>query len=154
MSDPIDTFRAEAAEHLTVLEGALLEVEQQPDNPDLVALAFRAMHTVKGAGGMFGFNDLSDFTHHLETVLDRVRKGEFAIDADLISVLLDAKDHIEGRLRDPMPTAQQLADCDALLARLRAFIMIVARGGCASSFVPGRTDQHRGDPTDPCDTHH
>ncbi len=76
MSTPEETFREEAAELLTDLEAALLELEDQPDDAASVDKTFRAMHTIKGAGAMFGFDKLSAFTHHLENAFDQVRSDE------------------------------------------------------------------------------
>ena len=76
MIGPIETFKMEANEHLVNLEAALLELETNPDNADLIDTAFRAIHTIKGAGGMFGYQELTNFTHHLESVLDKVRNNE------------------------------------------------------------------------------
>lgn len=122
MSDPISTFRTEAEEHLAVLEDTLLEMEQQPDDPELIALTFRAMHTIKGASGMVGFNQLSEFTHQLETALDKVRNGRYSVTPELISVLLDAKDYIEGRLQEPEQTPEQALIGESLLVRLHTII--------------------------------
>jgi len=122
MSDPVDIFRTEAEEHLSALESALLELEQRPEDPELIALAFRAMHTIKGGGGMFGFTELSAFTHHLETALDKVRNGLFPVSPELISILLDAKDHIMGLLEDPVLDQTQILVGRGLLERLHALI--------------------------------
>ncbi len=122
MDNMNEIFQAEATENLGILEESLLELEADPSNVELVNKAFRAMHTIKGAGGMFGFDDLSSFTHELETVFDRVRAGEFAATPELIGVVLDAKDHISGMLDDPEQTPEQAAAGTALIARLRAAI--------------------------------
>jgi len=122
MTDPLHTFRAEAGENLVALEEALLELEQHPDDAENIGLAFRAMHTIKGAGGIFGFDALSAFTHHLETVFDRIRSGEARMTPELVTVMLDARDHIEGLLGDPEPTAAQRDTSAALLARLHAAV--------------------------------
>ena len=65
-----EAFREEANELLTELETALLELEENPEDPEIVAQVFRAMHTIKGSGAMFGFDDISSFTHEVETVYD------------------------------------------------------------------------------------
>lgn len=70
-----DTFREEADELLVDLEAAMLELEETPDDSDCVDRAFRAMHTIKGTGAMFGFEKLAEFTHHLENAFDLVRVG-------------------------------------------------------------------------------
>ncbi|MBL6988042.1 MAG: chemotaxis protein CheA [Methylobacter sp.] len=68
-------------------------MEVTPDDSESINSIFRAMHTIKGTSGLFGFDDVVAFTHEAETVLDKVRNGERAIDAELIAVLLACKDH-------------------------------------------------------------
>ena len=95
------TFAQEAEELLLDMEEGLLALEVAPDDTEIINRVFRAMHTIKGSSGLFGFNVIVAFTHEAETVLDRVRQGERVIDAELISVLLDCKDH----------TAKLIAHC-------------------------------------------
>ncbi|MEN6474523.1 MAG: Hpt domain-containing protein, partial [Syntrophaceae bacterium] len=68
-----DAYREEAHELLAVLEDALLELEQRPEDMEIISRVFRAMHTLKGSGAMFGFDDIAGFTHTIETVYDLVR---------------------------------------------------------------------------------
>jgi len=89
----IAIFSQEAAELLSEMEKALLLLESDPNNSEIINSLFRAMHTIKGSSGLFGFAAIVSFTHEAESVLDQVRKGERQIDAELISVLLDSKDH-------------------------------------------------------------
>ncbi len=89
----LTVFSQEAEELLTDMEDALLLLETNPDDSETINSLFRAMHTIKGSSGLFGFNCIVAFTHEAESVLDLVRNGERVIDAELISVLLDSKDH-------------------------------------------------------------
>jgi two-component system chemotaxis sensor kinase CheA len=89
----LTVFAQEAEELLTDMEDALLSLESKPDDSETINSLFRAMHTIKGSSGLFGFNAIVGFTHEAESVLDKVRNGERSIDAELISVLLDTKDH-------------------------------------------------------------
>ena len=75
LSDPTETFRQEARELLEQLELGLLDLEHDPSNSDLINSTFRALHTIKGSGAMFGFTDVASFVHEFETAFDRVRKG-------------------------------------------------------------------------------
>jgi len=96
-----DSFREEAYELLEHLEQSLLELEDNPDNRDTISAVFRSMHTIKGSAGMFGFDDISDFTHHVETVLDDVRNGKIPVTRGLIDLTLESRDHIRLMLDDP-----------------------------------------------------
>jgi len=89
----LSTFSQEAIELLTEMETCLLKLEDTPDDSETINSVFRAMHTIKGSSGLFGFNVIVAFTHEAETVLDCVRNGERKIDAVLISTLLGCKDH-------------------------------------------------------------
>ncbi|MBL4710907.1 MAG: chemotaxis protein CheA [Gammaproteobacteria bacterium] len=117
-----DTFREEADELLIDLEAAMLELEEQPDDADCVDRAFRAMHTIKGSGAMFGFDKLAAFTHHLENAFDLVRSGDLKITKELISISLDSGDHI----RDLLEVKESNSDIDQasqqLLDRLKLLV--------------------------------
>ncbi len=87
------TFSQEADELLIEMEDSLLILEDTPDDDETINSVFRAMHTIKGSSGLFGFNAIVAFTHEAETVLDQVRTGDRSIDGTLISILLSCKDH-------------------------------------------------------------
>ena len=91
-------FQEEARELLVELESALLELDQNRDDREVVGRAFRALHTIKGSGAMFGFDDIAGFTHNLETAFDRLRNGQLAATADLINLTLAAGDQIKTML--------------------------------------------------------
>lgn len=92
------TYREEASELLGDLETSLLELESRPDDEDLVARVFRALHTIKGSGAMFGFNDIAAFTHALETAFDEVRQGHIPASREIVSLALEGKDLIRAML--------------------------------------------------------
>ena len=93
-----DTFKEEAYELLAELESSLLELEDRPDDMELVGRVFRAMHTIKGSGAMFGFDDIAAFTHQVETAFDQVRSGRLAVSKKMISLTLAARDQIKTML--------------------------------------------------------
>jgi two-component system chemotaxis sensor kinase CheA len=93
-------FQEEARELLAELESALLELDRDRTNLDVVGRAFRALHTIKGSGAMFGFDDIASFTHHLETAFDQLRNGKLAVTAELISLALGSSDHIKTMLEE------------------------------------------------------
>jgi two-component system chemotaxis sensor kinase CheA len=118
--DPTEIFRQEASELFEVLEGALLDLGLRPDDRELVDSAFRALHTIKGSGAMFGFDKVASFTHEFETAFDRVRKGEIKPTQELISVALAAKDYIRALIEDPQSTDDVIGE--AILDDLKRFV--------------------------------
>ncbi len=118
--DPTEVFRQEASELFEVLEGALLDLGLRPDDRELVDSAFRALHTIKGSGAMFGFDKVASFTHEFETAFDRVRKGEIKPTQDLISVALAAKDYIRALIEDPQSTDDVIGE--AILDDLKRIV--------------------------------
>ena len=120
MIGPIETFQTEAREHLEALESALLDLEEDGDNFELINRAFRAMHTIKGGAGMFGFIQLTEFTHHVENLLDKIRNGELTINSDIIGLLLDIGDFTGTLLDDPHFTDEQHDKGALFIARISA----------------------------------
>jgi len=94
----IADFMSEALELVQSMEDNLLLLEKDGSNTAAVAEIFRAAHTIKGGAGTIGFAEIKEFTHAMEDLLDRVRKSEVAVSEELISLLLRARDVIEGML--------------------------------------------------------
>jgi two-component system chemotaxis sensor kinase CheA len=90
----LQTFIVESRELLEAMEQALLDAEQPGDKGDMINSVFRAAHTIKGSAGLFGLDHIVAFTHVVESVLDRVRDGEIAIEGQLVALLLACCDHI------------------------------------------------------------
>ncbi|QGY41364.1 chemotaxis protein CheA [Pseudodesulfovibrio cashew] len=97
MSDDLNKqiFKEEAYDLLSELEGALLELEENPHDMDVVNQIFRALHTIKGSGSMFGFEDIAEFTHEVETVFDMVRNSDLGVTPALCSLALKSRDYIK-----------------------------------------------------------
>jgi two-component system chemotaxis sensor kinase CheA len=93
-----ETYREEAYELLAELENSLLALEEAPADMELIGRVFRALHTIKGSGAMFGFDDIAGFTHEVETVFDQVRNGKMDVTKTLVDLTLAAQDVIRGML--------------------------------------------------------
>jgi len=87
-------YREEAFELLVDLETALLELEESPEDEELIGRVFRSLHTIKGSGAMFGYEDVAAFAHEIEAVFERVRDGKLPVAKDLVSLSLSACDLI------------------------------------------------------------
>jgi two-component system chemotaxis sensor kinase CheA len=117
------SFKEEAYELLTELESSLLELDETPDDMDIVGRVFRAMHTIKGSGAMFGFDDLAAFTHEVETVFDKVRDGLITVSKELIGYTLAARDRIKVMLdAADNGDATDPAEGERIIAALRGML--------------------------------
>jgi two-component system chemotaxis sensor kinase CheA len=114
-------FFEEAAEHLANLENLLVTIDvATPAAEDLNAI-FRAAHSIKGGSGTFGFHEMAEVTHELESLLDRVRKNDLVLRSDMIDVLLAAADLLRAQLahyRGETPAPEVAVD--AMCQRIRA----------------------------------
>jgi len=93
LSQFIPSFLEESFEGLALMESSLLNLEQG-DNETINSI-FRAAHSIKGGAGTFGFNDVTEFTHLVETLLDEMRDGRREIVQSDIEILLDSVDCIK-----------------------------------------------------------
>jgi len=93
-----EIFFEESSELLADMEACLLRLDvNSPDLEDLNAI-FRAAHSIKGGAGTFGFTDMTEMTHMLETLLDRLRKGELTVRSEMVDAFLKASDVIKAQL--------------------------------------------------------
>lgn len=115
----IATYREEACELLAELEISLLELEETPDDNDLINRVFRAMHTIKGSGAMFGFDEIASFTHEVETVFDMVRNGKMIVTKRLLDLTLKSRDHISYLLNISSDVVADRGNGDAIITGLR-----------------------------------
>jgi two-component system, chemotaxis family, sensor kinase CheA len=115
--DPSETFRQEAQDLLVQLEDVLLDMETSENPHDLIATAFRALHTLKGSGSMFGFQDLAAFAHVVENTFDRLRKSGIPPSAELVATSLSAKDYMRQLVLHPETAEDSIGE--ALLAELQ-----------------------------------
>ncbi|HEY4787249.1 MAG TPA: chemotaxis protein CheA, partial [Bacteroidales bacterium] len=110
-------FIEEATEHIQDIEQALLELEQNPTDKPLIERVFRAMHSLKGSGAMFGFEKISEFTHNLETVYDLVRNEEMVITSELLNLTLASVDHLSALLKENAESSEPLMQQHAFLMK-------------------------------------
>jgi len=143
-ADASETFLQEAQELLEQLEHTLLEITARPGDGELVDSAFRALHTIKGSGAMFGFDRVAAFTHHVETAFDLVRKGRIGATPELIALTLQAKDQMRRLIE--APDAADDAGQSALLAALQAAVDNAA-SGVSSQPAPEAPAPGDADPT-------
>ena len=93
MQEELSLFYEDATEQLQIMENALLDAKDGTEDMDKIGEIFRAMHTIKGTAGMFEFDNIVNFTHIAENLLDDVRSGNTKLDSQLSSLFMDVKDN-------------------------------------------------------------
>jgi len=112
-------FREEAQELLSEIEETLLELEQNAGSRELIDRLFRAIHTIKGSGAMFGFDRIAAFAHHVETAIDGVRAGHISLSKPLIELVLASRDQITLMIDSiGSDDASLTAECNRIVAAL------------------------------------
>ncbi|MDP3306758.1 chemotaxis protein CheA [Methylotenera sp.] len=122
MSQFYEVFFDEAEELLAEAERLLLGIDiENPDTEDLNAI-FRAAHSIKGGAATFGFMDMTEITHVLENLLDKIRKHEMALTAEHVDAFLAAKDvlkmEVDGHRLATEVDQEQVADVKMMLKSL------------------------------------
>ncbi len=93
-------FFEESLELLEEIENILVGLEIESVEAETINTIFRAAHSIKGGSGTFGFTQISQFTHVMETYLDKVRDGERTLTRDAVDILLSSIDCIRGMIED------------------------------------------------------
>ena len=93
--DMAKTFEEESNDLLVLMEESLLDIQENGINEENINAVFRAVHTIKGAGGIFNLDYLIEFTHHVEDLLDQIRNNNIALNEDMLELLFKTKDQIQ-----------------------------------------------------------
>ncbi|MBP7175703.1 MAG: chemotaxis protein CheA [Thermoclostridium sp.] len=122
MSQYLDIFVEESKEHLQSLNTSLLELEKDPNNASVIHEIFRVAHTLKGMAGTMAFTHMTTLTHDMEDVLDGLRNNRISVNSEVLDVLFQCLDALEGYVSVIVSTGQEgtedNADIIAALARL------------------------------------
>src|SRR4051794_25050207 len=116
-----DLFLTESREHVSAMNQWLLQLEREgaAGSAEPVSAIFRAVHTVKGMSATMGYSAVAELSHELETLLDRVRRGELAINGELMDLLFRAADVLEVAIEGSV--AGREVSTEDVLRRLKAF---------------------------------
>ena len=122
--DPMEsikqTYFQECDELLVAMEEGLIAMENGEADDEIINAVFRAVHSIKGGGGAFGFENLVAFAHIFETVLDRIRSGELAPEPDVVKCLLRAGDLISDHVKAARGESEAAIDDEEVKDDLRA----------------------------------
>ena len=114
-------FFEEAGENLDSMEQQLIGIDISSADDEMLNSIFRCAHSVKGGAATFGFSDVAELTHQMETLLDKLRRHELDPTAAMVDVLLQSGDALKAQLaRHQNGGADEMVDTAGLLASFRA----------------------------------
>lgn len=122
MNQYLDMFIEESKEHLQAINANLLLLENDPGNLTHVKEIFRSAHTLKGMSATMGFEDMASLTHEAENVLDLIRNQKLTINSDIMDVIFQSVDLIEGMVIDITEGGDGSADVSIPVKKLRAIV--------------------------------
>jgi two-component system chemotaxis sensor kinase CheA len=113
-------FFEEAAENLARMEALLVDIDVERATEDELNAVFRVAHSIKGGAATFGFVDVTELTHELETLLDRLRRRQLRLARATVDVLLEAGDVLRSQLARHQGTSSDSPDAADLVRRIKA----------------------------------
>ena len=133
LSQFYQVFFEEAGENLERMEQQLLEIDIEAADDEEMNSIFRCAHSVKGGAATFGFTDVAELTHQMETLLDKLRRHELEATAPMVDVLLQAGDALKAQLaRHQNGGEGEIVDTSALINRIR----VMSAGGAMAGAAP------------------
>ena len=110
VSQYLEIFLDETKEHLQNLNTQILELEQDSENMDTVNEIFRAAHSLKGMAGTMGYKRMQNLTHDMENVFSEVRNGNIKVQPNMIDILFQCLDALEGYLANIQESSDEGTD--------------------------------------------
>lgn len=121
LSQFFQVFFEEAGENLETMEQMLLAIDIESADDETLNAIFRCAHSVKGGAATFGFKDVAELTHQMETLLDKLRRHELAPSAGMVDVLLASGDALKAQLARHQTGGGDEVDTTTLLADIKAY---------------------------------
>jgi two-component system chemotaxis sensor kinase CheA len=113
-----DLFVSESQEHLQALHEAILDLEREPDSAEPLERIFRSAHTLNGMAAMMGYEGMSQLAHDMEDLLDKVRKGTWAVAPMLLDLLFECVDILNAMWEDIIAERESQVDQAAVLSKI------------------------------------
>ncbi|MBM4056484.1 MAG: hypothetical protein FJ264_17825, partial [Planctomycetes bacterium] len=95
----VKEFLVESGDHLDDVESKILQLEENPEDVDMINSIFRPIHSMKGSAGFLGMKDIGKVSHELETLLDEARKAKLKVTPEIIEILYEGIDILK-KLRE------------------------------------------------------
>ena len=149
VSQYLEIFIDESAEHLQTLSDCIMELEKEPDNKDVINEIFRAAHSLKGMAGTMGFKRMQHLTHDMENVFQEVRSEKIQVDSQMIDLLFKCLDAIDGYLENIKATSDEgEEDNEVIIKELNNFLAKANGEAAAAEAAPAETEKEAAAPTD------
>jgi two-component system chemotaxis sensor kinase CheA len=138
VSQYLDVFIDESNEHIQSLSDNIMILEKEPENADTINEIFRAAHSLKGMAGTMGFKKMQHLTHDMENVFQEVRNDNVKVNSELIDILFDCLDAIEGYVATVKETSDEGSEDNAvIIQKLNDFLeKETGKGSPADETIP------------------
>ncbi|MFO7999616.1 MAG: chemotaxis protein CheA [Marinilabilia sp.] len=130
-----DKFRDEAFDNISEMEQVLLDLELSPRDHELREKMYRALHSLKGGGTMFGFDLLSELAHKIEDVFDRIRSRQLAVSPELLTMTFKAVDLFKEILNTDSPDSPELLEKSQVIEADFAELVQKEIGPCSDTSI-------------------
>ncbi len=131
-----ELFVSEASEHLEALNQSMLELEKDPENPDMLTEIFRSAHTLKGMAATLGFDQLTELSHEMENVLDGLRAGDLTVTPASLDLLFNSLDTLGELVKAIAEDSNVPVDTRTIIGELRGMVEGQRYEGVAASTEP------------------
>ncbi len=156
MAEILESFLVETREILEKLDVDLMDLEERPDDKDLLNEIFRSFHTIKGTSGFLGLEKLQKVTHRCEDILNKLRKGEIKLNEEIMDAILLAYDTIKALIDVIEANKNEDYDTSEVVDKLTKIIEALNSGGgeasAASQEAPGEAPAEEQTQEQPAET--
>lgn len=141
VSQYLDVFIDESNEHIQSLSDNIMILEKEPENADTINEIFRAAHSLKGMAGTMGFKKMQHLTHDMENVFQEVRNDNVKVNSELIDILFDCLDAIEGYVSTIKETSDEGPEDNAvIIQKLNDFLTKESGEGSPAEAAPAASE--------------
>jgi len=131
LSQFYQVFFEEAGENLDQMEQLLLNLNIETADDEELNAIFRCAHSIKGGAATFGFSDVAELTHQMETLLDKLRRHELKPTTQMVDVLLQSGDALRGQLARHQGVSTEIVETSQLVANVK----VLCEGGVVANMA-------------------
>ncbi|MEE8358244.1 MAG: chemotaxis protein CheA [Candidatus Hydrothermarchaeales archaeon] len=122
MEEYKEMFITESRESLDALNQALLDLENNPEEMDILNNIFRYAHTLKGMSATMGYDKIADLSHKMENLLDKIRQGTISLSTDIVDILFECIDLLEAMVESITQGQDAEADTSTVISKIESIM--------------------------------